>query len=86
MHGLPRVPNLRTNRVQTVPRIPEPPTAIPSNPFSGPSEEFSIVYPTLRRLEPILIHMGVPQAHIKLPQMSNFYCFLGRAGGPPMLS
>jgi hypothetical protein len=43
------VPNLRTNCVQTIPRIPEPPTASPSNLFSGPSEEFLIVYTSNRR-------------------------------------
>jgi hypothetical protein len=41
---IPRLPGLRTNRVQTIPGIPQPPTASPSNPFSGPSEEFFIVY------------------------------------------
>ena len=46
---LSRMPDLRTNRVQTIPRIPAPPTALPSNPFSGPSEEYSIVYTSNRR-------------------------------------
>ena len=48
IHRFPRVPNLRTNCVQTIPRIPEPPTVSPSNPFSGPSEEFFIVYTSNR--------------------------------------
>ncbi len=32
--GIPRLTDMSTNRVLTIPRIPEPPTASPSNPVS----------------------------------------------------
>ena len=36
-----------------------------------PLPSHAVAHPTLRRLEPIFIHMGAPKAHIKLPLMSS---------------